>query len=384
MSVPAGATELQHLVDTIAEVTGAPVTLEDRDLHLVASSGHDEDDIDEVRRSSILRRRSNPQVQQLFAGFGIARADAPLRIPGDAGAHRLGRWCVPLRRRGVTYGYLWLLDPHERVRPEHLERVRDAVDVVATVLAGRSRAADRTTWAVGGLLSTDAGARARAVEELDHEGVLAAGGRVSVVALAPADGGAVGGVNGWLLPRGVLSAEVGRRAALVVPTAHPDASPTAHPDTRLDARDVAARAAHALTGQHPAGVRAGVSDPVPAAAGHLGWRQAEAVLRAPGDGVRRWADLGAGRLLALADAATLAEVVVDERARRLLAEPDLALTARTYLDLAGSAQRTAAALSIHRQTLYARLRRVAEVSGYDLDDGRDRLALHLALALGAP
>ncbi|MCI2237817.1 helix-turn-helix domain-containing protein [Kineococcus sp. TRM81007] len=56
-------------------------------------------------------------------------------------------------------------------------------------------------------------------------------------------------------------------------------------------------------------------------------------------------------------------------------------TARTYLDLAGSAQRTAAALAVHRQTLYHRLRRVREVSGYDLDDGADRLALHLALTL---
>ena len=39
------------------------------------------------------------------------------------------------------------------------------------------------------------------------------------------------------------------------------------------------------------------------------------------------------------------------------------------------------ALAVHRQTLCSRLRRVAEVTGCDLDDGQDRLALHFALSL---
>ncbi|ABS05943.1 PucR family transcriptional regulator [Kineococcus radiotolerans] len=361
------ADQVQDLVDAIAEAAGAPVTLEDRDLLLVASSGHD-DVIDDVRRSSILRRRSDPLVQRLFAGFGIARATGPLRIPGDPAVGRLPRWCLPVRWRGVTYGYLWLLDPHDRVRVEDLERLHDALDLVAAHLATRARAADRTTWAVGELLSTEAGSRARAAEELQRDGLLPA--TVSVVALAPVDGGPAGVVNGWLLPRSVLVAAVGHRAALVVPAP-------------LGAREVAERAAAALSSQHPAGLAVGVSGPVAAGDAHTGWQQADAALRSGGAGMREWERLGALRLNAVADPVTLGAAVRDERARRLLAaEPELALTARTYLDLAGSAQRTAAALSIHRQTLYHRLRRVEAVSGYVLDDGRDRLALHLALVLG--
>jgi hypothetical protein len=361
------ADQLQDLVDSVAELTGAPATLEDRDLLLVASSRHDEV-IDDVRRSSILRRRSDPVVQDLFAGFGIARATGPLRIPGDPAEGRLPRWCLPVRWRGVTYGYLWLLDPHERVRSTHLERARDALDLVAAHLATRARTADRTTWAVGELLSNDAGARARAVEELQRDGLVPQ--VVTVVALAPADGGPTGAVNGWLLPRAVLVAGVGQRAALVVPGS-------------MDGAGIAERAAAALSSQHPSGVAAGVSAAVDVAVAHTGWRQADAALRSGGAGVREWERLGALRLNALADPVALAATVVDERALRLFdAEPELALTARTYLDLAGSAQRTAAALSIHRQTLYHRLRRVAAIGGYDLDDGRDRLALHLALVLG--
>lgn len=360
--------QVQDLVDTVAELTGAPVTLEDRDLLLVASSGHDEV-IDDVRRRSILRRRSDPVVQELFAGFGIARATGPLRIPGDPASGRLARWCLPVRWRGVTYGYLWLLDPSGAVHEHRLAEVGDALDLVAAHLATRARAADRTTWAVGELLSSDAGSRARAVEELQRDGQL--GQKFRVVALAPVDGGPTGTVNGWLLPRSVLAAAVGQRAALVVPPGSP-------------VREVAERAAAALLPQHPRGVAVGISGEVGASEGHVAWRQADAALRSGAVGVREWDRLGARRLHAVAEPSALAAAVLDERAELLLAaEPELALTARTYLDLAGSAQRTAAALSIHRQTLYHRLRRITAVSGYDLDDGQDRLALHLALTFGS-
>jgi DNA-binding PucR family transcriptional regulator len=72
---------------------------------------------------------------------------------------------------------------------------------------------------------------------------------------------------------------------------------------------------------------------------------------------------------------------VDAAVLPLLAHPVLTETATVYLDLAGNAARTAAALRIHRQTLYHRLGRIAELTGLDLADGQDRLTLHLALTL---
>lgn len=67
--------------------------------------------------------------------------------------------------------------------------------------------------------------------------------------------------------------------------------------------------------------------------------------------------------------------------RPLLTPPhtDLARTAEVFLDCAGQASRTAAELGIHRQTLYYRLSRVEQLTGLDLNDGEDRLLLHLAL-----
>lgn len=374
MSTPAPPAQLQELVDSLAAATGAPATLEDRDLNLVVSSGHD-DVIDEVRRSSILRRRSTASVQSLFATFGIARAEGPLRIPEDREQGRLARWCVPVRWRRVTYGYLWLLDPDERVTAEDLQGLDELVEQVAAAMAQRSRTGDRVSWAVGELLSDDTGARARAREDLRRDGLLAHD-RLVVAVLVPRDGGPAGPLNPWLLPRGVLTAPVGQRAALVLPASR-------------TAAEVVDRAARSLLAAHPTGVAAGVSGPVDAADGRTGWRQADAALqvalRSSGERVvRSWDDLGVLRLLAFAEADVLATSVADDGARRLLdGDPELLRTARTWLDLAGSAQRTAAALAVHRQTLYARLHRVEQVTGVDLDDGRARLALHLALVLDA-
>jgi hypothetical protein len=382
MSSPPLPAQLQELVDGLAAATGAPATLEDRELNLVASSGHD-DVIDEVRRSSILRRRSTAQVQQLFATFGIARAESPLRVPQDLDQGRLARWCVPVRWRRVTYGYLWLLDPDGAVSEAALHGVADLVEQVAAAMAVRARTSERTAWAVGELLADDAGVRARARQDLRSDGLLAHD-RLVVAVLVPGDGSPAGPLNPWLLPRGVLSAPVGQRVALVLPGT--DAAAAA---------DVVDRAARSLLVVHPRGVAAGVSGPVDADDGRTGWRQADAALRvalqprpasrepsAGGAVVRSWSGLGVLRLLAFAEAGELATGVADDGARRLLAgDPDLLRTARTWLDHAGSAQRTAAALAVHRQTLYGRLRRIAELTGLDLDDGRDRLALHLSLVL---
>ncbi|WP_344070095.1 helix-turn-helix domain-containing protein, partial [Streptomyces crystallinus] len=105
---------------------------------------------------------------------------------------------------------------------------------------------------------------------------------------------------------------------------------------------------------------------------------ARAALAEPGLGpVAQWAAIGPYRLLtALPDSAP------HDVAVRALLDPshtELARTAEVFLDCAGQAGRTAAALGIHRQTLYYRLSRVEQLTGLDLDAGEDRLLLHMAL-----
>ena len=112
------------------------------------------------------------------------------------------------------------------------------------------------------------------------------------------------------------------------------------------------------------------------------WQEAAAAARAalaePRLGpVAHWSSIGPYRLLS-----TVSPAAAHDPAVHPLLAPahrELARTAEVFLDLAGQAGRTAAELGIHRQTLYYRLSRVEQLTGLDLDDGEDRLLLHMAL-----
>lgn len=80
----------------------------------------------------------------------------------------------------------------------------------------------------------------------------------------------------------------------------------------------------------------------------------------------------------------------DELARKALVEAmyqplvaaGLVDTVATYLEQAGSLEATARMLFIHTNTVRYRLRRVADLTGYNPTDPRDAFALHLALVYG--
>jgi DNA-binding PucR family transcriptional regulator len=102
------------------------------------------------------------------------------------------------------------------------------------------------------------------------------------------------------------------------------------------------------------------------------------------DEAARWEDLGPyGPLLRIPPSQLGRQVLPAEVQRLLDVDRDghLVETLRAFLDFAASAPAAAAALQIHRTTLYYRLSRVEELIGIDLADGRTRLSLHLGLVL---
>lgn len=120
----------------------------------------------------------------------------------------------------------------------------------------------------------------------------------------------------------------------------------------------------------------GISDPHPPDRAGAAYRQALAAAElarldpALPDRVR-FSELGAYRLL-LGAAPEEVLAGLSEVQRQTL---------ESYLDGGCDARATAAALHLHRTSLYYRLGRIAEVTGRDLADGRARLELHLALKL---
>ncbi|MER5556913.1 helix-turn-helix domain-containing protein [Streptomyces sp. NPDC002793] len=371
--------DYQELVDEISALLGAPATLENRDFGLVAFGAHDSDDdtaMDPVRTRSILTRRSTPAVRAWFEGFGITRATGPVRIPAapEAGVFR-DRICLPVRHRGVVLGYVWLLDADPGPADGQLTAAMDVAARIGALLADEARAGTDLSREFGSVLVADHGwQRDMAVAAL-HEALGAdADGLHTVVGVTPWPGEtpSVRTVPSAAALAAVPGAGTQALAALV----------RLRSPESLDPATTAAERLRALAGPASTGglavPRRGLAELADS------WHEALSAARAAAAEARfgpvaDWSAIGPYRLLTSLPRAP--EPAPDPAVRPLLtpAHTELARTAEVFLDRAGQAGRTATELGIHRQTLYYRLGRVQQLTGLDLNDGEDRLLLHMAL-----
>ncbi|MDQ0598710.1 hypothetical protein QF037_003055 [Streptomyces canus] len=377
------AGDYQELVDEISELLGVPATLESRDFELIAFGAYDSEGdldpsaLDPVRARSILTRRSTAAVRTWFEGFGITRATGPVRIPPtpEAGVYR-GRICLPVRHRGVVLGYVWLLESDPGPTEAQLTAAMEVTVRIGALLADEAQHGADLSRELRAVLTAERGWQAEmAVAALRTALGPRGDGPHAVVCVAPwpsadpEDAPSARTVPHTTALCTVPWGATGQSLAVLVRLRSPEV------------RTPALAAAQRLLGE---GARvAGVGEPR-TGLGDLAtsWQEASAAARAalaePALGpVAEWSRIGPYRLLT----SLPAETAHDPAVRPLLspAHRELARTAEIYLDRAGQAGRTAAELGIHRQTLYYRLSRVEQLTGLDLDDGEDRLLLHMAL-----
>ncbi|MEU6096041.1 helix-turn-helix domain-containing protein [Streptomyces sp. NPDC047079] len=385
-----GRGDYQELVDEISALLGAPATLENRDFELIAFAAYDSDgefdeaSLDPVRTRSILTRRSTAAVRTWFEGFGIARATGPVRIPPtpEAGVYR-GRICLPVRHRGVVLGYVWLLADEPGPSEAQLSAAMEVAARIGALLADEVQAGADLTRELRAVLTAERGwQQEAAVAELRTALGVRGEGLHTVVCVAPwpsADPDDAPSVR--TIPAATALCTVpwctsGQSLALLVRLRSADVpAPALTAASRL-LREAEGARGGGRTAAGVAGARQGLAE--------LGtaWQEASAAARAalaePRFGpVAQWSSIGPYRLLT-----SLPPEVAHDPAVRVLLSPahrELARTAEVFLDCAGQAGRTAAELGIHRQTLYYRLSRVEQLTGLDLDDGEDRLLLHMAL-----
>jgi GAF domain-containing protein len=398
--------ELQALVEDLARCIGAPAVLEDHEQRMVAYSAQD-GPIDQVRRDSILMRETRPEVKHWFRQFGIVHASSPVRIPSHPELGILGRLCVPVRFRGRLLGFLFLIDDVRRLDGPDIELV-ERVSRHAGLLLYEDELDRRLSASVfSQLLTPDPEMCQVAAQQLVEQGLAAAEAphAVVVVRLASLPAGGPEEVMGEamldLLRRrvqpGLLQMARPDHGVLLVPVASADDDRQAV----VTAREAAAALVRGMNGMsgasggrtkpHCGDVRviAGIGDPRPQLAdAHRSYREAllaakaAAAVPAVGDLIR-WRDLGAFRVLVqvpLGDDARSS--AVDPRLLRLIGcDGNLARTVETYLDLGCDVKRTAEQLRLHRATLYYQLAKAVRLTGADLHDGNDRLALHLGFKL---
>ncbi|MEU5597826.1 helix-turn-helix domain-containing protein [Streptomyces sp. NPDC020298] len=380
------AGDYQELVDELSELLGVPATLENRDFELIAFGAYDSEGdldasaLDPVRTRSILTRRSTAAVRTWFEGFGITRATGPVRIPPtpEAGVYR-GRICLPVRHRGVVLGYVWLLDDDPGPSERQLTAAMGVAARIGALLADEAQHGADLTRELRAVLTAERGwPRDMAVAELRTALGARADGPHTVVCVAPwpsADPDDAPSVRTLPGATALCAVPWGLAAHSLALLVRLRSTQTVTPAVSAAGR-LLERAAGGAVAAGVAAARLGLAE--------LGsaWQEASAAARAalaePRFGpVAEWAQIGPYRLLtSLPPEAAHDPVLVP-----LLtpAHQELARTAEVYLDCAGQAGRTAAELGIHRQTLYYRLSRVEQLTGLDLDDGEDRLLLHMAL-----
>ncbi|WP_405783949.1 PucR family transcriptional regulator [Streptomyces sp. NBC_00859] len=376
--------DYQELADEISALLGAPATLENRDFGLIAFGAHnseDDSEMDPVRTRSILTRRSTPAVRSWFEDFGITRATGPVRIPAapEAGVYR-GRICLPVRHRGTVYGYVWLLDTDPGPTDRRLAAAMEVTARIGDLLFDEEQAGAGLSREFRAVLTSERGwPRDMAVSALRTALGPSADGLHVMVCVAP-----------WPDEEPPVRPVPATAALCTVPGAGPDAGEdSAYALAALirlrtaGTLDPALSAASRLAELAGAGATAGVS---PARHGlaelSVSWRECSAAARAASAETRfgpvaEWASIGPYRLLT-----ALPRDLAQDTAVRDLTQPvhaELAHTAEVFLDCAGQAGRTASVLGIHRQTLYYRLSRIEQLTGLDLDEGEDRLLLHMAL-----
>ncbi|MFJ8802464.1 helix-turn-helix domain-containing protein [Streptomyces sp. NBC_01281] len=389
--------DYQELVDEISALLGVPATLENRDFELIAFGAYDSEGdldpsaLDPVRTRSILTRRSTTAVRTWFEGFGITRATGPVRIPPtpEAGVYR-GRICLPVRHRSVVLGYVWLLDDDPGPTDAQLAAAMQVTSRIGALLADEAQAGADLTRELRAVLTAERGwQRDMAVAELRTALGPRGEGLHAVLCVAPwpsadpDDAPSARTVPGATALCTVPWGTTGQSLALLVRLRSADVlTPALTAATRF-VREAEGGRGEGAAGGGGGRAAAGVSG-ARVGLGELGaaWQEAASAARAalaePRLGpVAEWGAIGPYRLLT----ALPPESAHDPFVQALLAPAhrELARTAEVFLDLAGQAGRTAAELGIHRQTLYYRLSRVEQLTGLDLDDGEDRLLLHMAL-----
>lgn len=393
--------ELQKITDTLGSQLGRSVAIDDRQMHLLAYSPH-YGAVDDARLGSILHRVAPEAAVRWVMTLGIDKATEPMRTPANPELEIFSRMCVPIIHRRLKLGYLWLIDADESLTSEEIAAAAAAADAAGAALYRESLVVQlergRERELLRDLFAQESEVRRLAAMQLVEEELFAPSGPVQVfvvrcVEMLDDEGARVAFDTALTQTRRQLP---GRHAIHLTRPDHgmlllstKGRLTTAAAQTELADHVLAdiKRSCEPTVDVHPIiGIGDRQRDLLDASSSYEQAQMAAhvaQVIHAPG-GVARWADLGVYRTLAKLPADEFTTTTLEPGIVRLLeADKDgtLLRTLECFLDLAGSAKRAAQELNLHRTSLYYRLSKVQEITKLNLDNGNDRLALHLGLKM---
>lgn len=392
---------LQRLVDSLAERLHRPVLLDDPELRPLAHSPQRPEDADRVRTISILTRQPPREAAEYLRRHGVGTSREALEIPACPEIGLDARLCHPVLDEDRILGFLWVVNGLE-LADEAAELVGDVADAAAQLLAGgRSRDREQQRAHLRHLLRSPRPVARDAAAELIDSGAFPERGSFAVLVanISSASQETLDEAAAMRISRALRAYERGLRCdshiaasegeEVVALLGHVDEAELERlvPDLAARLRETMLEAVPGPDWQVAVGIGSIVDSLVAAGRSYAQAAQAAVVAaRIPQvEDVLRWADAGIYRMLLSAEGGSeLSEQDVPAGVLRLLEHPGgevLLHTLETYLDSAGDAQRTTAALFLARGSLYYRLHRIEEIAEIDLRSGQDRLVLHLGLKL---
>ncbi|MDA3625562.1 helix-turn-helix domain-containing protein [Saccharopolyspora sp. WRP15-2] len=389
--------DLQRMVDALAEEIGRSVAINDPSVHLKCASRHFGDE-DEVRVHAVLQREGGSAAIGHMLSQGITEWTGPGVIPARADLHMRARLCRPIRCRGELLGLLMVIDP-ESLTEADIGAIEDSAAAMAALLYRDFVAEDEQRVAREGavleLLCGTAERRTAAQRALGGQGWLRGGHHATVsVAEVVAPGKekaqvevalrvaleavsrnrfaefalAVDGNRGFLLQSAPAPKEHLRdQGAMVAKQVRDALGGSARCVVGIGT--TAGGLAEAWISREQASTAARSARTLPDAADVVFWEELgvyATLLQIPDD-----------RLTPRLLPAALNELIANDPHGRLVR------TLAVYLDNAGSGPDAAAALHIHRTSLYYRLHQIEQITGLSLANGDNRLALHLGVRMMA-
>lgn len=391
--------ELQDLIDSLARRIGRPVAIDDPRFRLVAYSAHT-GHVDKVRTEWVLTRHVPDAVARWVNAQNIQNATEPVRVRGNRDLELDDRVAIPVRYRDRLLGFLWLIDHDHTLSDPAIARAEEAAVLAADIMYRDHLVDDlrrgQERELLRDLLSERAEVREQAAIALREADLLSASGRYAFIAAGRIDGGRLASTGGWMemalwefrqrQPRRSFMHLVRPDHGILVWSLPPGSA--AEPSRRNPAvtrgllEDL--RAAH--SGEVAVGISGMRTDIDESPDAH---REALLALNVAAvidrfRPVAAWPELGIYQMLARYPAGDIEPAMLPGGLLRLIEAKDrvhLLRTLEVYLDNAGGTASTAADLDIHRVSLYARLNRIEQITGMDLGNGQDRLALHLGIKL---
>ncbi|WP_026539690.1 PucR family transcriptional regulator [Paenarthrobacter nicotinovorans] len=387
--------DLFAIAQTTATLTNGHVVIEDPGNRVLAYSPAS-NDVDELRRLSILARRGPEKYQKILKESGVYKhlqaTEAPVHVEANLEAGLRERVAIGIHAGSRVMGYIWLQEGAEPLAANTDRIMVGAARHAAIELVrhrneqSQSMREDRVSSLLSGTAQVHSQAQSAGIDPSKPAALvlISAGGLSQSAAglqLRRGELSKVASIHAAAYRPGAVVGALGMETAIILPDVDPLKSlPAINRLVNTIVRD-------ATTHLHFQ-VQAAVGPIVPRLdALHATLDHVRSVLKVmeatPDVRVASYSDVETTvltrELLELLESrTTLRHAGITRLCGRY---PEFALTLLTYLEFFGDVNRCAEELAVHRNTVHYRLRRACEVAGLDLQSADERLLAHLQIRL---